>query len=466
MTVQDNESTFVLNTTQYTISGSTPSRLRFSLWLTIVLGTLSGIASVITILGNITVLLAFRLDSKLRQPRYYFLISLAFCDLLTGMFAMPMFTQYLLQKTWPEELGSTFCDIYLTFDFALVKISQFNIFLITLDRYFSVKIPVKYTNWRTKRKVHFMILFTWCIPTIAYSIVIAGWRYIVDGYQENPEVCDACFLKNPTFTIVFNVFNFWIVLFVMIALYSGIYRIVKDLQKKEQVKYLISHNPTKENGYSLELTDLQPDKSGTNICSSGVDRTAGESTEILKNSDTNYHESTENVMNYVNNCQESTENVKIFSSVQRHNVSWLDWSQKDLSNTLSCLNSPVCGSIARRNSVYNCPTSTGNIIPNPVTREFAEWRVSRWWRGSDLSCTQKTIRTTFFILGAFIVCLIPYHVTVILRSLELSNNEYWYLFVWGLCYLNSLINPICYVLTMKNLKRSVIRILKFDWHRS
>ena len=122
-----------------------------SLWLTVFLGILAAIVSIVTVLGNLTVLLAFGLERSIRQPTNYFIASLAVSDLLIGTFSMPLFTQYLLLNYWP--LGPWLCDIWLSLDWTVCLTSQYTVFFITMDRFLSVKIPAKYRNWRTERKV-------------------------------------------------------------------------------------------------------------------------------------------------------------------------------------------------------------------------------------------------------------------------------------------------------------------------
>ncbi|KAA3681656.1 uncharacterized protein DEA37_0014098 [Paragonimus westermani] len=64
---------------------------------------------------------------------------------------MNLFITYQLLGYWP--LGQLLCDVWLSLDFSACLTSQYTVFLITLDRYCSVKIPVSYRNWRTLIKV-------------------------------------------------------------------------------------------------------------------------------------------------------------------------------------------------------------------------------------------------------------------------------------------------------------------------
>ncbi|KAK7092540.1 muscarinic acetylcholine receptor gar-2-like [Littorina saxatilis] len=205
-----------------------------SLWLTIFLGVLAAVVSIVTVLGNLTVLLAFGLERSIRQPTNYFIASLAVSDLLIGTFSMPLFTQYLLLDYWP--LGMWLCDIWLSLDWTVCLTSQYTVFFITMDRFLSVKIPAKYRNWRTERRVLMMVAITWVLPALVFFTSIIGWQYFVGKRTVEPEVCEVQFMSDPLFTFLLTIGYYWITLFVMCVLYAGIYKVALDLQRKSDAK--------------------------------------------------------------------------------------------------------------------------------------------------------------------------------------------------------------------------------------
>ncbi|GFO20271.1 muscarinic acetylcholine receptor m4-like [Plakobranchus ocellatus] len=149
--------------TQPFITTPAPHTLPHPVWLLVIFGILAGVVAFVTNLGNIMVLVAFGLERTIRQPTNYFLASLAVSDLLIGTFSMPLYTQYLLQDQWV--LGPWLCDLWLSLDWTVCLTSQYTVFLITMDRFLSVKIPAKYRNWRTERKVGWGLRVargTWC----------------------------------------------------------------------------------------------------------------------------------------------------------------------------------------------------------------------------------------------------------------------------------------------------------------
>ena len=59
-------------------------RTVYALWEIILLGTLAGSTSIMTILGNLVVIISFIVERSVRQPTNYFIASLAVSDLLIG----------------------------------------------------------------------------------------------------------------------------------------------------------------------------------------------------------------------------------------------------------------------------------------------------------------------------------------------------------------------------------------------
>lgn len=66
----------------------------FNLWQTILIAISLSLCIILTIGGNILVLLAFIVDRNIRQPSNYFIASLAATDMLIGNIKSSQFTQY------------------------------------------------------------------------------------------------------------------------------------------------------------------------------------------------------------------------------------------------------------------------------------------------------------------------------------------------------------------------------------
>ncbi|XP_041371369.1 muscarinic acetylcholine receptor M2-like [Gigantopelta aegis] len=222
--------------------------------------TVAAVVSILfTILGNQSVLLAFWVSRRIRKLPNYFLASLAVSDLFVGVFSMPLFLQYLYLDTWA--LGRWVCDVWLTLDWTVCLTSQFTVFLITTDRFLFLRIPGKYGEWRTERKVFAGIAVTWVLPLAIFSVSIIGWPFFVaEGRTIEDAVCYVQFMDDSVFTLIWTFAYYWIPLVVMCVQYGLIYNIVLKLRKPtaavpraRQFSVSTRGAPTFSNTTSLDL---------------------------------------------------------------------------------------------------------------------------------------------------------------------------------------------------------------------
>nr|XP_040579815.1 muscarinic acetylcholine receptor gar-2-like [Lepeophtheirus salmonis] len=136
--------------------------------------------TIITIGGNFLVLIAFGVKQKLRESKNFFIVSLAFTDLLIGMISLPLFSVYILVGFWPPQLGPILCDLWLSIDHTVCLVSQLTVLSITIDRFCSVRFPAHYQIIKDRNKTILIIIGTWAISALIFFIPIFGWEHFID----------------------------------------------------------------------------------------------------------------------------------------------------------------------------------------------------------------------------------------------------------------------------------------------
>ena len=200
-----------------------------------IVAVIAGFVSLITVGGNLVVLLSFFLERTIRQSSNYFIASLAVSDLLIGSVSMPFYTLYLLTgQNWP--LGQMICDLWLSIDYTVCMTSIYTVFCITVDRFCSVKLPAKYRKWRTDGKVFIIIGVTWFVPAVVFFTSIIGWQYFVGKRTVPEDKCYVQYMESAVFNVVLQIGYFWTTLVLMCVLYTGIYQVALGLQRKSNQK--------------------------------------------------------------------------------------------------------------------------------------------------------------------------------------------------------------------------------------
>nr|XP_057930806.1 muscarinic acetylcholine receptor M2-like isoform X1 [Doryrhamphus excisus] len=403
----------------------------------------AGSLSLITVIGNILVMLSIKVNRNLQTVNNYFLFSLACADLIIGVCSMNLYTVYIVIGYWP--LGAVVCDLWLAVDYVVSNASVMNLLIISFDRYFCVTKPLSYPARRSTKMAGLMIAAAWVLSFILWAPAILFWQFIVGGRTVPPGECYIQFFSNPAVTFGTAIAAFYLPVAIMIYLY---YRISKASRSRMQ------RDSRKTSGTSLGEGHSHSQDDGGEIQNSYIQKIREQLREARQAREKEALQQQQH--NGSGPCKEEKpdqvepEGDSVLPSTSTENevpVSVL----RGLSG-IRKINQTDPSS--RATSLTDCQATRTML---KVTKQSA---VAKWRKKSTSSREKKVTRTIMAILVAFVVTWTPYNVMVLINTFcsVCIPNSLWTIGYW-LCYINSTINPACYALCNTTFKNTFKHLL-------
>ena len=150
------------------------------------------VAYVLTVLGNLLILLVIRVDSHLHTPMYYFLTNLSFIDIWFSTVTVP---KMLMTLVSPSGRAISFhsCVAQLYFFHFLGGTECFLYTVMSYDRYLAISYPLRYTSMMTGRSCTLLATSTWLSGSLHSAVqTILTFRLPYCGpNQIQHYLCDA-----------------------------------------------------------------------------------------------------------------------------------------------------------------------------------------------------------------------------------------------------------------------------------
>ncbi|XP_034043133.1 5-hydroxytryptamine receptor 1F [Thalassophryne amazonica] len=361
------------------------------------------IVAILTTFFNCLVITAIAVTRKLHHPANYLICSLAATDLLVAVLVMPFSIIYIQKESWV--MGQVVCTIWLSVDITCCTCSILHLAAIAIDRYRAITDAVEYSRKRTGARAGAMVAVVWLL-SILISLPPLVWRY----YSGDAEHEDQCIITHHhmAFTLYATFGAFYIPLLLILILYYKIYRAAQTLYMRREASRASRHS-CMTNGSMIPST--YPAGDGDDVDDGGP-----QSPEPMSPQDKSFSEaSTEE-----NPRERARVSVKAFRCKMRQNESNRNES--------------------RRSQLYQGPRISGS-------RE------------------RKAASTLGLILGAFVICWLPFFVKEVIvntcsscsTSMEMADFLTW------LGYLNSLINPLIYTIFNEDFKKAFQKLVRCSY---
>ncbi|XP_050307187.1 5-hydroxytryptamine receptor 2A [Anthonomus grandis grandis] len=175
-----------------------------------------------TAAGNILVCLAICWERRLQNVTNYFLMSLAITDLMVAILVMPLGILTLVRGYFP--LPSIYCLAWICLDVLFCTASIMHLCTISVDRYLSLRYPMKFGRNKSRRRVILKIVFVWLL-SIAMSLPLS-LMYSKD--QGSLIIDGVCQIPDPLYKLIGSIICFYIPLLVMLVTYALTVRLLAN----------------------------------------------------------------------------------------------------------------------------------------------------------------------------------------------------------------------------------------------
>ncbi|CAM4734720.1 unnamed protein product [Leuciscus chuanchicus] len=412
--------------------------------------------SLVTIIGNVLVMLSIKVNRNLQTVNNYFLFSLACADLFIGVFSMNLYTVYIVSGHWP--LGALVCDLWLALDYVVSNASVMNLLIISFDRYFCVTKPLSYPVKRTHKMAGMMIAAAWILSFILWAPAILFWQFIT-GSRTVPEgECYIQFFSNATVTFGTAIAAFYLPVVTMTVLYWQISKASRSRVRSRDSQRItrVSNDggqagPTTERNKERKSIqgeeEMIPRRQSASDATTGVERES-ENDSISGSVVASSHQRDEEAISTSTNGDirsRQTQSAPLATGSWVRFTCFRTTSQKDPQNTYK-------------------PNNGGQDMTNGKERlSLVSQKIlmPRFQKKKSLSSREKKVtRTIMAILVAFAATWTPYNVMVLINTFcsTCIPSKMWTFGYW-LCYINSTVNPACYALCNVTFKNTFKQLL-------
>ncbi|XP_026197576.1 trace amine-associated receptor 1-like [Anabas testudineus] len=176
-----------------------------------------GSLSVVTVFGNLLVIISIIYFKQLHTPTNSLILSLAVADLLVGVLVFPSSMAFPFSLCLFRE--NVFCKVRDSIYITLCTCSILNLCCISIDRYYAVCQPLTYRIKINHSAVVVMILISWTVS------VITGNSFTFAELEQG--TCETCSLNVVFANIIWFIFAFYLPVIIMLCIYLKIFLVAQ-----------------------------------------------------------------------------------------------------------------------------------------------------------------------------------------------------------------------------------------------
>jgi len=417
--------------------------------VSVLFAVLTSVIIVATVVGNVLVILSVFTYRPLRHVQNFYIVSLAVADLAVAVLVMPYNVVYSMLGYWP--FGSPFCLAWATCDILTCTASILHLCAIAMDRYRAIHDPITYAQKRTIRRVLFCVFVVWFVSGLISIPPLLGWNK--SGlFNQTTRQCQLT--DHPGFVVYSASGSFYIPLVVMIFVYIKIY-----LAVRARLRARASASVVTAGMRSVALATAVTGKPEVRPNPETVRNEDNEQIELaeLEEGDGELPPTEEARRNDTDQSRRTSEDDG--DSVLRRSLA--NGLSSRRFRQIMAVSTRRYGSRSRLadddavgGSMRCATTETGSHL----TQFLAEKeRIS-------LSRERRAARTMAVVMGAFVLCWLPFFLMYVILSFcdscDHNTDPRVVNFIVWLGYVNSTLNPLIYTVFNVDFRRAFSALLQ------
>ncbi|XP_048064077.1 trace amine-associated receptor 13c-like [Megalobrama amblycephala] len=198
--------------------------------------------ALLTVCGNLLVIISVSHFKQLHTPANILILSLAVSDLLVGVFVMPLHLSWLIESCWIS--GPVMCSVFNFVTFLATSVSVHTVALIAVDRFLALRSPFVYSEKISPTVICIATLFN-CLFSLLYNITLL----FINGNFTDVTCPGKCvYIINRVSSLIDLLVVFLVPCTLIIILYTHVFVIAK--KHATAIRALQVHNSTSKNRVS------------------------------------------------------------------------------------------------------------------------------------------------------------------------------------------------------------------------
>lgn len=417
---------------------------------------------ILTIIGNVLVILSVFTYKPLRIVQNFFIVSLAVADLTVAILVLPFNVANMMIGRWI--FGIHLCKMWLTSDVLCCTSSILNLCAIALDRYWAITDPINYAQKRTVERVLMLIAGVWILSLVISSPPLIGWN-------DWPEVFDSqkhpCMLNSDRGYRIYSALgSFFIPLIIMTIVYIEIYIATRRrLRERARASRINAVNLKSAGGKEMPTTQ-QDQESISSETNHNEHPHVSDSKAHAKSLEKRRKRAKAEKQAAVAAASKSESSSQHMENLLKPIMMVHDDSVTDLHDHSSESVKAVPADGTTDTGIEPISSVTGAKLHHNSTLASSKKSKSVYQfieekQKISLSKERRAARTLGIIMGVFIFCWVPFFVLYIVTPFcsTCCPSEQLIDFLTWLGYINSALNPIIYTIFNLDYRRAFKKLL-------